>query len=758
MKKRLFAKLLLAASFCLGALTACTFKGEKGEKGEQGSNGLNGSNGKDGLDGKDGDDGKDGTSVLTGNGTPSSTLGKDGDSYIDLSTWDCYLKKEGEWLKTGNIKGTNGKDGENGKDGDDGVSVVSIEKTSSDGGRDTYTITYSDGTESTFTVTNGEDGEQGIQGEKGDDGHTPSITIGENGNWYVDGVDSGVSSKGERGNDGEKGDKGEDGVSIVNAYVDENGHLICEMSDGTKKDAGEIKNSSLHKVDFYFSFSEELMGTVYVVDGSKLSVPNSVKDKIAGFEVAYWVAFDDEEWVDHYGMFDGYACPWSFSGYPVTSDLSLYGITYYFKQYKITYSLNGGKNASDNASSYNVTSEFTLSDPTRDGYTFCGWYTDESCVNKIEKISKWTTGDLHLWAKWLGNINALSVISEDVSMGTVEILFGEGRSGETIALKATPVDGYALKGWYIDENLVSADETYSFTMPARSRTLKAKFWTVEEEKEKRKSKYMIPEYNPESGTITYGIYPQSYVSDESLITSLNELTTSESNGWFLYEGSYFAKKTANPCSSRYTFGDGATIVNGTEYWFKCEPIEWNVLSFSDGVYSLVSSMLLDAHCYNSSSKRTIDGKTIYSNNYEYSDIRSWLNGEFYSSAFALDDSLIQTVIVDNSAATTETSTNKYVCSDTEDKVYLLSCQDYFNSNYFPIVCKPTDWAKANGAYYRYDTYTPYTGNGFYWTRSPSNLNEWRADYLDIDGCTLGYVYTVDSALICVRPGLQIKEE
>ena len=57
----------------------------------------------------------------------------------------------------------------------------------------------------------GPQGEQGIQGEQGQpgidgkDGHTPEVTIGQNGNWYVDGVDTGVSAKGEKGEIGQNG-------------------------------------------------------------------------------------------------------------------------------------------------------------------------------------------------------------------------------------------------------------------------------------------------------------------------------------------------------------------------------------------------------------------------------------------------------------------------------------------------------------------------------------------------------------------------
>lgn len=64
-------------------------KGDKGDRGEQGTPGING---------------KDGTSLLTGNEEPTNDLGKNGDSYINLSTWDFYIKSEDVWALTGNIK------------------------------------------------------------------------------------------------------------------------------------------------------------------------------------------------------------------------------------------------------------------------------------------------------------------------------------------------------------------------------------------------------------------------------------------------------------------------------------------------------------------------------------------------------------------------------------------------------------------------------------------------------------------------------
>ena len=66
---------------------------------------------------------------------------------------------------------TNGQDGADGQDGQDGNGIVSIEKTSTAGLVDTYTITYTHGDTDTFTVTNGSGG-----GTAGDISFDPTNT------------------------------------------------------------------------------------------------------------------------------------------------------------------------------------------------------------------------------------------------------------------------------------------------------------------------------------------------------------------------------------------------------------------------------------------------------------------------------------------------------------------------------------------------------------------------------------------------------
>lgn len=278
-----------------------------------------------------------------------------------------------------------------------------------------------------------------------------------------------------------------------------------------------------------------------------------------------------------------------------------------------------------------------------------------------------------------------------------------------------------------------------------------------------------PIISADGKTITYGLYPQLYVNDSTLISSLNSLTTQETNGWYLYDGDYYAKVSATPYESGYVFDNGTPITSDATYWFKCEPIVWNVLSNTNGEYYVLSSVLLDAHYYyNLTSTRTIDGQTVYPNNYKYSDIRTWLNEDFYNSAFALGNEYIRTTTVDNSASTTDSESKIYACDNTEDKVFLPSYQDYMNSSYgFSTsylstdtrYCKTTDWARARGAYYSTSSGS-YQYNGSYWTRSPcSNLyDNSSASTVAYDGAlyhpySIAYVY---DTYLSVRPAITIK--
>ncbi|MFA7436146.1 MAG: DUF6273 domain-containing protein, partial [Bacilli bacterium] len=254
--------------------------------------------------------------------------------------------------------------------------------------------------------------------------------------------------------------------------------------------------------------------------------------------------------------------------------------------------------------------------------------------------------------------------------------------------------------------------------------------------------------------VYYGTYPQTVVDDSSLISSLNSLTSTNANGYYEFEGEEYAKVVASPNSTGYQFINGATITSSQTYYFKVEPIKWRVLEEADGTYTLLSEYIIDKQVFYPSaySTRTIDGKTIYANNYEHSTIRGWLNNEFYIKAFSNPEkSNILTTLVDNSASTTEIDSNPYVSNNTIDKVYLLSYQDVISSNYgfstsfFSSSTRTaitTDYARAVGAYM--NTSTSYYGNGWWWLRSASINGSISAYYVSdggiIDSDNVSYTY------------------
>ena len=513
-----------------------------------------------------------------------------------------------------------------------------------------------------------EKGEQGIQGEKGDKGDTgeagkdgskiytgegePDNSTGLEGDLYIDTSTGNLYTKGssiwnKTGNI--KGDTGSTGISITNTYIDEDGNLICELSNGQKINAGKVKDTRTFTVKYYVN--NNLFATdTNIAYGSKLTPPNvNLKD---GYELSQWYTIESS----------GYKSYWSIHGSIVTSDLSLYADALPV-EYKINYVLDGAKNDIRNPYTYNVTSDdISLYEPTSDDGVFDGWYIDDTYKTKCSTITKGSIGDKTFYAKFI----------------------------------------------YYD-----------------------KIFTKK------------PELSSDKKTITYGLYPQTYVSDSTLISKLETLTP-EFDDWYLYDLTYYTKLKANPDNTK-TFDNGDTITSGTTYWFKCEPIEWKVISSSDNTYFLTTSKILDAY------NLYIDPNAF--NNYANSDMRNWLNDTFYSTAFKLNNTYVDKVTVNNAASTTCSSSNSYTCDNTDDYVYLLSYSE-LNSNGFTNetrTCKATDYAKANHV-----NVNSSNGNSWYWTRSPASHANGYTSIVNYQGYIGAGIYQFTTTTTGgVRPAIKI---
>ena len=152
-----------------------------------------------------------------------------------------------------------------------------------------------------------------------------------------------------------------------------------------------------------------------------------------------------------------------FSGDPVEKiSTGNYGnITLYAKwevtDYSITYELNGGTNAEENLryTEYTILSEtIALANPTREGYTFAGWYqTKEYSGAKITEIEKGSVGNLTLYAKWTPNTYKITYV---LNGGTNNSANPEYYTCETEdIILADPSEQHPFAGWYTDKELTN---------------------------------------------------------------------------------------------------------------------------------------------------------------------------------------------------------------------------------------------------------------------------------------------------------------
>lgn len=238
--------------------------------------------GADGVPGKDGIDGKDGVSIK------NAKINENGNLIIELSNEEV--------LTLDNVVGSNGTPGK------DGISIKNAIIN-----EDGYLI---------INLTNGDSltvgkviGPQGEAGKDGKDGHDPVINIGENGNWFIDGIDTEISCIGEKGDPGLNGEAGKDGKQGESAY--EIYLKYYPEYDKTEEEwindliSGNLDQSSNHCVTFKNEYSLENI-EVFVKHSYKVDKPDN--PVVVGLKFDGW----------YYGE-----TLWNFDIYPVLDDMEL---------------------------------------------------------------------------------------------------------------------------------------------------------------------------------------------------------------------------------------------------------------------------------------------------------------------------------------------------------------------------------------------------------------------------------------------------
>ena len=298
--------------------------------------------------------------------------------------------------------------------------------------------------------------------------------------------------------------------------------------------------------------------------------------------------------------------------------------------------------------------------------------------------------------------------------------------------------------------------------------------------------------------IEFGSYPQSKVSDSSLVSALNKVLKNwVSYGYYSGDGSsgsmkpgdwmkyadfvYNGKKyravtfsqyrplaTIMTSSAENTFQDDNGYSVNTTYYFEYEPLIWRILDPATGL--ILCENIIDSQAY--SNTEYGDGSdpynsswvaawndsmhTYYANDYATSSIIKWLNSDFYNTAFTqAQKSNILTAELDNKAYSD--SYSAFNSKTTYDKVFLLSWNEVQNTAYgFRSGVSSSAYREAKG--------TDYAKCQGLWVKTSNGCSPWRlrsaGNYSDY-ACDVGYDgdlnndFSINGTNHGVRPALKI---
>ena len=449
-------------------------------------------------------------------------------------------------------------------------------------------------------------------------------------------------------------------------------------------------------------------------------------------------------------------------------------------EWDIILNLDSEENTTVYPTSLNVKSETIFLDPpTKEGYTFLGWFKDEALTQSAKDyIPTGTAENVVLYAKWapsylitydLGDPAVSNSPDNPATYTEYNDVILENPIWYEMTDGVLTGGSYAFNGWYdVDGNRI--DRIAAATK--QDVTVKAR-WDL--------SQGAIYYATYKRGDYTYvdlGRYPQHILEDQRTVAELKtkiangELAADPTTGLYTYQNILYAKATAQPYQNeagtyRANFSNGEEVKNDTDYFFIVEPIQWRVLSGDPNKAGsevlLLSEDVLSAGMFRSDlTVRSFDGNTVYANNWEYSDMRRFLNNEFYNESFMTGErKFIISTTIDTGKNTAHFSryANGKPCVD---KVFLLSYADTANTSYgwnhWTInedkrkVGKATDYAKAMGAYaspnggYEHDA-------AHWWLRSSGDF-EGRASVTSAIG-TVG-TYSVNCPAIGIRPVITVK--
>lgn len=249
----------------------------------------------------------------------------------------------------------------------------------------------------------------------------------------------------------------------------------------------DINKYTVKFVSNHGSFADQTIEHGKLIETDKLTIP-----EVEGYTFDGWYTTNDT----HSTKFD-------FST-PITGDTTVYA-KWTAKNYEVSFITEHGKTPTSQNVKYNGTAT-NPGELTEDGYTFIGWYTDETYKTKFD-FSTPITGDTKVYAKWeknapvLPDTYALNVSGAFVYVDGVDVTAPAGdtslplKKDASVRLVADPdrmPSGMVFDRWTILNGALNADdaekfetgrtlEEFAFTMPAEPLSIEATPRMQEEE-------------------------------------------------------------------------------------------------------------------------------------------------------------------------------------------------------------------------------------------------------------------------------------
>ena len=291
-------------------------------------------------------------------------------------------------------------------------------------------------------------------------------------------------------------------------------------------------------------------------------------------------------------------------------------------------------------------------------------------------------------------------------------------------------------------------------------------------------------------TIQFGNYPQTMVKWTAAIGNAAANATWKSYGYYIGTGSYDGSMAASdymeyadfflngvkyrlvkfakyrPYNTSKTSNASTSYQDDNGYrldgicCFKYEPLKWRVLDPATGL--VLCETIIDAQAYQNVVRKSasdycyIGSSSIFANNYAESSIRTWLNNDFYNTAFnATQRNKIKSLTINNDAFDTDYS--QYNSSSTTDKIFLFSYSEAQSSSYglsstSARMAKGTDYAKCQGL----RVYNSGLNSGFSdWRLRSAGRYSYNACVVDCSGILCDNGYSVSGTDIGIRPACKL---